>query len=186
VECPACHYVTEDKTYELQDTQVPMPCCGSTADQRKSWPNGAAWTLLSVVQNRDTLIDDGEQVRFVFLASMLESLLEAVLFRLVSAKQGDRQAERVLAGIHGAAKLRRSYDKHSDLSLADLLRDTAHGDFLIKWDQVIRLRNKFAHGVPVTVGQADKKLADEVEDATFWVFVAVHNDVVRQGKGDGV
>lgn len=125
-----------------------MPCCGSTSQERTRWPHHAAKTFLSVVQNRDTLVDEGEQVRFVFLAAMLESLLETSIFRLLSAQRGDREVEKLLSSVHGAMKMRQLYDRHSDTPLAVLFQGT-YSDFVRKWDTVIGLRNKFAHGEAV-------------------------------------
>jgi len=157
-----------------------MPCCGSTTRERKRWPHHAARTFLSVIQNRDTLVDEGAQVRFVFLAAMLESLLEPVVFRLLSARQSGREAQKTLSMVHGAAKLRELYNRYSDKPLASLFQGTSYRNFTRQWDRVIQLRNKFAHGEVVTIGPVEQALAGEVEAAAFGVFAAVHNDVVRQ------
>lgn len=180
LQCPGCGRVSEDATYELYDSNRPMPCCGTTTGPRQWWPDRATRSFLWVVKNRDTLVDQGEQVRFVFLAALLEALLEEPLFQLLAAKHGRQQAEKTLSKVHGAATRRGLFDRESDKKLRIVLSEHGHADFLKKWDHIVRLRNRFAHGRSVIIAKADQHVAEAIEASAVRAFAAVHNDVVRQ------
>jgi len=112
-----------------------MPCCGGTGRPREWWPNPATQNFLSVVQHRDTLVDDGDQVRFVFLAALLEALLEGVLFPLLATKHGQGRAEEMMSRIQGAGQ--RPSVTRADQDIAEAIENAAVKAFAAVHNDVI-------------------------------------------------
>jgi hypothetical protein len=174
VQCPKCERVFEDASYALYELTTSLPCCGATGS-KPSWPSQAAQTFLAVIQHRDEFIEGGEPIRFAFLAAMLEALLEPIVFRLLLEKYGEVHAERELSENHGAAKLRRLFDRTSSKPLSALLKEAKFPRFSAQWLEIARMRNQFAHGKTPSVKPEQAAAAEQVQAVAFRAFAHIHH-----------
>lgn len=81
--CPSCNNIFHDPKRETVKLVNPAPCCGKTGEMRSHWPSLDIMILIDIVEKHNTNDFKEEKVAVVFVCTILESLLEEVLWELL-------------------------------------------------------------------------------------------------------
>lgn len=131
-------------------------------------------TYVPLLQYSDT--HEEHQVVVLLTAAMLERLFGQFLLRMfvksgkdwekaraaVKALRGQREREKVFAGLAGA-------------SFKDGVAGSGVSGFYAGWAEIRELRNKFVHGLPFIIHVSDAEKAFEIAKDAFRVFAELHN-----------
>lgn len=115
-------------------------------------------------------------------------MLEESLWQLLIGWNSDEFVEYVLESTTSRERRVSLYDRFSDRPIKELLRANRLGTFLSDWDELVRVRNMFAHGhIPESGHQhvherfwlLGRKLR-KVRGGCMRAFFLIHNNAIEQ------
>ncbi len=184
VKCPSCYTVISDPERKLQNLAEPAPCCGDTGHIRISWPMEDVLMFFEIVRQQDLNETKDRRIAIVFVSTMLELLLENVLWELLSAHTKSLQlAESALDSYQGRERRIKLYNRLSDHSLRDFFIQHEFSSLLNDWEQLAKIRNKIVHGryfAETTDALDERELIQRITRSCLQAFFVLHNDAVRQ------
>jgi hypothetical protein len=183
VYCPGCGAAIHDPEERLQDPNQPCPDCDSTGEPRNPWPVGPeVHIFLGIVH--DQKVDQGEQraVAVVFLATVLEALLEDYLWQLLEAHGASHKISRLLLDAYrGRDKRVALYKELADRPLREALTEASMDSFLADWKKLADDRNVTVHG-DLKGYFSDSSVICRLRDNCLHAFAVVDAEVRRMVK----
>lgn len=178
VQCPACGKIIPGSPSKLIRPDEPAPCCGATGEARLLWPSLEVHHFLELVHKQNLDSTNERRVAIVFLATVLELLLENVLWELVRTYTDSHQlAEYLFDTSWGKERRIRLYDKLSDRPLGELLQENGMGEFLKEWGELSSVRNKIVHGRYYASVATDADLIRHLSRDALKAFTLIHNEI---------
>ncbi|MEK4045918.1 hypothetical protein NSU18_19995 [Paenibacillus sp. FSL H8-0048] len=144
--CQHCGEIFKDANHNTAKLNNPSPCCGATNESRHHWPTLDVLILIGLVEKQN--LDDFKErkVAIVFVATLLEMLLEETVTKLAYKHcNSDTAVEALLDSYQGRQKRIALFNKLSGLKMKELLNNNGFTDYLFWWEAISTLRNKIVH-----------------------------------------
>lgn len=183
-ECPGCAFLSGDPAF--MSPQAPCPMCGSAGAERRTWPAERIRRLDARIRRYQA---DGESEVVVILAmTLLETILEDLLDRMLTAHGADLKVRRMVMDTQRAIGLRlgKLFPALAGEDFEEAASELGHADFPKRWRRLREARNAFIHDSPFTGPQEhlDQHAADEAMvllDQAYRLFVLMNNRFVADG-----
>lgn len=143
VTCNVCSKAIADNGSD--STSDPAPCCGGMGT-RTMWPPHSYTGPLGLLKRVDFDTDDGARTGCLFLAALLESLLEEALWNMLQRNVPANVVLAVMDRASGRDKLLGIYKRLVGMSAAQVLEAEGRGTWFEDWQALVQARNDLAHG----------------------------------------
>ncbi len=180
-ECPACGFLSGDPAFLSPDVHCPL--CGQVAGERRRWPADRIRRLDERIRRYQA---DGESEVVVILAmTLLETILEDLLDRMLAAHGADLKVRRMVMDTQRAIGIRlgKLFPALAGEEFEEAASELGYADFPKRWRRLREARNAFIHDSPFTGPQEhlDQRAADEAMmllDQAYRLFVLMNNRFV--------
>jgi hypothetical protein len=175
-ECGVCGYLASDITFA--DAATICPDCGASGAERRSFPNERLRHLDERI--RAYHAEDESEIVVILGATFLETLLEDLLDRIMSARGADISVRStVLDNV-------RAIGQRVGEEFEAAAQELGFRDFPKRWRRIREERNAFIHDTPYReVGEElDRATAlrtMELMDQAYLLFVEMNNRFVADG-----
>jgi len=184
-ECPICGYLTADSTFG--GGEKPCPECGAPGDARRTFPTDRLRRLDRRIRRYH---QDGEsEIVVILVETFLESLLEDLIDRILTARGADvRVREVVLDGQRAiGGRIGRLFPSLTGERFEEVADEMGFHDFPKRWREVRQARNAFIHDSPFrgpreTLGKKTADEAMDLLDSAYKLFVLMNNRFVAQDR----
>ena len=179
--CNICHRISKIVSpIEKTNLSSPLPCCGSTGESRVTWPSLECLLLINTVMKQDLNNREQRNIAIVFMATLLEMLVEKSVFTLIRKNTSSIELiEATMSSYRGRKKLIELFDRLSTKSMRKLITESGYSSFISNWDQLATTRNKIVHGSMIFSSTNDKEIVESVLKEVLEVFSLVHNHTLH-------
>lgn len=180
IKCPECEKIILDTEQKFIWIAEPMPCCGASGRARITWPFLEAQEFLKIISDQDLKTENGIRIAVVFLCTVLELLLEEILWLVICKHTNSKPlANHLLESNQGKDRRIGLFNKLSNCSFKDLLKKHNKESFMKNWDALCKLRNNLIHGRYYTEIEKEQDLIKIVIDDSLVVFFSAINKVLE-------
>jgi hypothetical protein len=180
VKCPNCLTVIDNSDLGLTEVDKPAPCCGATGEARIHWPSIKSLKFLEIVVGQNLESQDERRVAIVLLSTMLETLLEDIIWELLGTHAKIQLLKDItLDQNRGRERRIQLYDKLSDVSLKTLSSTNGLATFLDDWNLLSDLRNGIVHGQYYKGVKNEIDIIKRLKKDCLEAFKIIHSDVQR-------
>ena len=183
-ECATCGYITGDPKFA--DPSVPCPYCSAPDGERRLYPNERIRRLDARIR---TYHREGEpEVVVILVATLLETILEDLLDRMMHAHGADLPVRRMIMDTERAVGTRigKLFPALAGEEFEDAANELGYRDFPYRWRKLREVRNAFIHDSPYNGTQESLKPSHAAEamellDQAYQLFVLMNNRFVADG-----
>ena len=180
-ECGTCGFLSHDPAFA--DVERKCPACGSTAGTRRLFPPDRLRRVDARIRRYDA---DGEsEVVVILVATFLESLLEDMLARIMSAEGASlKLSAAVLDTLRSLGqRIGKLFPTLTGAAFEDAANEAGLPEFPHRWRALRAERNAFIHdaafeGAREELGDASAKEALALLDQGYKLFVRINNRFV--------
>ncbi len=184
-ECPACGFLSADP--EFGTGEKACPDCRATGDHRREFPAERLKRLDGRIRAYHA---EGEsEIVVILVAAFLESILEDIVDRILTARGADLTVRQVVLDGQRAigGRIGRLFPKLTGEQFETAAKVLGYQDFPKRWRSMRSARNAFIHDSPFNTPQErlDEKMACEAMDLldqAYRLFVLMNNKFVADGR----
>lgn len=180
-ECPQCGFLTPDERFGADE--VVCPTCGAHGDGRRTFPPERLRRLDSRIRGYR---DDGEhEIVVILVETFLESILEDIIDRILTARGADVTVREVVLDGQRAigARIGRLFPHLTGEEFEEAASELGYREFPRRWRELRAARNAFIHDSPFrgtqeSLGEHDAATAMDLLDQAYELFVLINNRFV--------
>ena len=180
-ECPQCGLLTADRRFGADE--IVCPSCGAHGDGRRTFPPERLRRLDSRIRRYHS---DGEhEIVVILVETFLESILEDIIDRILTARGADVTVREVVLDGQRAigARIGRLFPHLTGEEFEEAAAELGYRDFPQRWRALRASRNAFIHDSPFrgpqeTLSANDGATAMELLDQAYELFVSLNNRFV--------
>ncbi len=180
-ECPQCGLLTADPRFGADE--IVCPSCGAHGDGRRTFPPERLRRLDGRI--RGYRADGEHEIVVILVETFLESILEDIIDRILTARGADVTVREVVLDGQRAigARIGRLFPHLTGEDFEDAAAELGYRDFPYRWRGLRASRNAFIHDSPFrgaqeTLGASDADTAMELLDQAYELFVSLNNRFV--------
>jgi len=184
-ECPVCGYLTADSKFGAGDRECPE--CGASADGRRTFPTDRLRRLDHRIRRYHN--EDESEIVVILVETFLESILEDLIDRILTARGADVTVREVVLDGQRAigGRIGRLFPHLTGERFEEAADEMGFHEFPRRWRDMRQARNAFIHDSPFRGPREtmDKKMADEAMDlldSAYKLFVLMNNRFVADGR----
>lgn len=186
-ECPECGYLSADSGFG--SGQKGCPDCGAIGDKRREFPPQRLKRLDARIR---TYHREGEsEIVVILIAAFLESILEDIIDRILTARGADLTVRQVVLDGQRAigGRIGRLFPKLTGETFEDAAKELGYQTFPRRWRDMRSARNAFIHDSPFNKPQEQLDAytaseAMELLDQAYRLFVLMNNKFVADGYSE--
>ncbi len=186
-ECPKCGFLTADERFGAD--QILCPVCSAHGDGRRTFPPERLRRLDTRIRKYQR---DGEhEIVVILVETFLESILEDIIDRILTARGADVTVREVVLDGQRAigARIGRLFPHLTGEVFEDAASELGYRDFPRRWRDLRSARNAFIHDSPFRGPQESLTARDgitamELLDQAYELFVLLNNRFVAHEKPD--
>lgn len=186
-ECPHCGFLTASARFG--DSTIECPVCKHPGDGRRTFPPDRLRRLDGRIRGYH---GDGEDEIVVILAeTFLESILEDIIDRILTARGADVTVREVVLDGQRAigARVGRLFPHLTGEEFEEAAAELGFRDFPHRWRKLRAARNAFIHDSPFRGPQESLTAEDAATamlllDQAYKLFVSLNNRFVAQAAPD--
>ncbi len=186
-ECPQCGLLTADSRFGADE--IVCPTCGAHGDGRRTFPPERLCRLDGRIRHYR---DDGEhEIVVILVETFLESILEDIIDRILTARGADVMVREVVLDGQRAigARIGRLFPHLTGEQFEEAAAELGYREFPHRWRTLRAARNAFIHDSPFrgaqeTLDKDDAATAMDLLDQAYELFVSLNNRFVAQATPD--
>ena len=183
-ECPSCGYISGDPRFA--DPDFPCAFCHDRGGERRTYPTDRIRRLDERIRQYHR--DADHEIVVILVMAFLETILEDMLDRLMTAHGADLAVRKMLMDTERAIGLRlgKVFPSLTGAEFEDVAEELGYRDFPKRWRTLRDARNAFIHDSPYngareTLQPSMGHDAMALLDQAYKLFVLVNNKYVADG-----
>jgi hypothetical protein len=184
-ECPQCGFLSADTAFGSHAKACPM--CHAAADGRRTFPTDRLRRLDARIRHYHG--EDESEIVVILVETFLESLLEDLIDRILTARGADVTVREVVLDGQRAigGRIGRLFPSLTSERFEDAADEMGFHDFPRRWRDVRQARNAFIHDSPFRGPREtlDKHMANNAMallDEAYKLFVLMNNRFVAEQR----
>ncbi|MDA3936169.1 MAG: hypothetical protein PF636_04790 [Actinomycetota bacterium] len=183
-ECPECGFLSASPKFGSGESACPD--CGATRADRREFPPKRLKRLDARIRKYHA---EGEsEIVVILIAAFLESILEDIIDRILTARGADLTVRQVVLDGQRAigGRIGRLFPKLTGESFEGAAKELGYQEFPRRWRDMRSGRNAFIHDSPFNKPQEQLDAhtaseAMELLDQAYRLFVLINNKFVADG-----
>ena len=183
-ECPECGFLSASANFGSGEKGCPE--CGLSGGERREFPPQRLKRLDSRI--REYHAEGESEIVVILIAAFLESILEDIIDRILTARGADLTVRQVVLDGQRAigGRIGRLFPKLTGETFEDAAKELGYQEFPRRWRDMRSARNAFIHDSPFNKPQErlDAHTACEAMDLldqAYRLFVLINNKFVADG-----
>jgi len=149
-QCTNCDNIEKESNWIKDDSNEHKCIECKTVSKKKTWPPKEVETMINFILTYDSEAPEYGQITSVFLSSVLELLLEELLYTMaffdLTYNDASILVDALIEAHRGKKQMISLYKKIGYGSFHSSVEDLGYSDFNRKWGEIVKVRNKVVHG----------------------------------------
>ena len=178
-QCTNCHNIEKVSNW-IKDKSNSYKCIKCEAvDKKDIWPPKEVEIILGLIISYDSRAAEYVPIASVFLASVLELLLEELLYTMayfdLTYDEASILVDALIDAHRGKNQLISLYKKIGYEPFHSAVEDLGYSDFNRKWGELVKVRNKAVHGILAVDNTISQKTIETTIKDALEVFSKLRN-----------
>lgn len=183
-QCTKCNHIEKDKNWNRVETNSYKCNECDAIEEKRVWPPKEVETMVNFILSYDSETSEYGQITSVFLSSVLELLLEELLYTMAYLDLTYHDAwilvDALIDAHRGRNRMISLYKKIGYGTFYSSVKKLGFTDFYRNWDEIVKVRNKVVHGKLEYGKKINSQMVNSTITYSLELFSKLHNIYNRE------